>query len=130
MADLGGSGKDAATDGHRTPVDRRAATTLGRDTPMTRKRRQVLIGICAALLLVVSGVVAVNLLGERESDEGIEAGEFPPLMSRHMEALPENGGLEGPAGSADEALLERAVPAHSLSAAHVDGAQAAVPPPV
>jgi hypothetical protein len=92
---------------------------------VTRRRRQVLIGIAAALLLVVSGVVALNLSGERESDEGIETGALPPLISRHMEALPENGGLEGPAGSADSAFLERAYPSDTITVAQMDASKAA-----
>jgi hypothetical protein len=92
---------------------------------MTRRRRQVLIGIVAALLLVVSGVVALNLSGEREEDEGLGEGDLPPLISRHLEALPENGGLEGPAGSADAAFLERAYPSDTITVAQTDASKAA-----
>ncbi|HEY2946980.1 MAG TPA: hypothetical protein VGJ53_01060, partial [Micromonosporaceae bacterium] len=69
--------------------------------------------------------MAVNLSGEREEDEGFGEGDLPPLISRHLEALPENGGLEGPGGAADQAFLERAYPAGTISVAQMDTARAA-----
>jgi hypothetical protein len=83
------------------------------------------MGIAAALLLVLAGVVGLNLSGEREHEEGIGEGDLPPLISRYMEALPENGGLEGPAGSADQAFLERAYPSDTISVGQVDASKAA-----
>ncbi|HEY3010442.1 MAG TPA: sialidase family protein [Micromonosporaceae bacterium] len=92
---------------------------------MSRRSRQVLIGIATSLLLVLAGVVALNLSGEREEDEGFGEGDLPPLISRHMETLPENGGLEGPAGSADQAFLERAYPSDTITLAQMNAARAA-----
>src|SRR5262245_52832768 len=109
---------------HQRPSTPRrcAATTLGRGYPMTRRRRQLLIGIPAVLALIAGGL-AYALLGERDEDEGEGEGDLPALVSRHMETLPENGGLEGPAGSADSAFSERAYPSDTIAVAQVDASK-------
>jgi hypothetical protein len=89
---------------------------------MTRRRRQILIGIPGVLLLIAGGL-AYGLLGERDEDEGQGEGDLPALVSRHMETLPENGGLEGPAGSADSAFSERAYPLDTIAVAQVDASK-------
>jgi hypothetical protein len=92
---------------------------------VSRKRRKVLIGAAAALLLVLGGVVAINLSGQKDSHADMGAGDLPPLIARHMDALPPNGGLEGPAALADEAFVERAFPSDTISVAQVDASKAA-----
>ncbi len=92
---------------------------------MIRTRRHAVVAAAAALLLMLAGVVGLNMSGERETDKGAGEGDLPPLISRYMETLPENGGLEGPAGSADQAFLERAYPADTISVAQADASRSA-----
>src|SRR5262245_9856807 len=92
---------------------------------MSRKRRQILVSAAAAVLLVLAGLVVVNLSGDREGEAESGEGDLPPLISRHLEALPENGGLEGPSGSADQAFRERAYPADTIAVAQVDASKTA-----
>jgi hypothetical protein len=90
---------------------------------MTRRRRLILIGIPSAVVLVAAGIVGFVVSGDKDNDRG--EGDLPPLISRHLDALPENGGLEGPAGSADSAFLERAFPSDTISMDQVDASKAA-----
>jgi hypothetical protein len=92
---------------------------------VTRSHRQILVGIAAVLLLALAGLVAINISAERDNGEGAGEGDLPPLISRYLEALPDNGGLEGPAGSADQAFLERAYPSDTIAVSQVDASKSA-----
>ncbi|MGH8836918.1 MAG: exo-alpha-sialidase [Actinomycetes bacterium] len=91
---------------------------------MTHRRRQVLTGSVVGVLAVAVGAVALSLSGTTPEAETGD-GDLPPLISRHLEALPDDGGLEGPGGAADQAFLERAYPAGTISVAQMDTARAA-----
>ncbi|HEY6596724.1 MAG TPA: exo-alpha-sialidase, partial [Asanoa sp.] len=93
---------------------------------MTRRRRQILTGLLAVTLAAVGGAIAVSSSGTRpEAEAEGSEGELPPLVEQHMEALPGNGGLEGPGGGADQEFMERAYPAGTISVAQMDIARAA-----
>src|SRR4029453_366509 len=76
------------------------------------------------VLAVAVGAVALSLSGTTPEAETGD-GDLPPLISRHLEALPDDGGLEGPGGAADQAFLERSYPAGTISVAQMDTARAA-----
>ena len=85
--------------------------TLGREIPVTRRRRQVLTGSVVGVLAVAVGAVTLSLSGTAAPVANTGDGDLPSLVSRHLEALPESGGLEGPGGAANQAYLARAYPA-------------------
>src|SRR5918993_1374661 len=91
--------------------------------PMTRRRRQVLTGLLAMALTIVGGAIAIHSSGTTPA-AATAAGELPALASAHMRALPGNDGLEGPAGGAEQAYLERAYPAGTISVTQMDRARA------
>ena len=107
---------------------------------MTLRRRFVMAGILAVTLAAAGGAVAITSYSEREgiehesefeaehekgrhdADSG-EEGELPSLAAQHMEALPEDGGLEGPAGGASMAFMDRAYPSNTISVPQMDTAR-------
>jgi hypothetical protein len=97
---------------------------MGREDPVTRRRRQILIGAVAVVLAAAGGAVAVSLTGH-EAEVEAEGEELPPLVSKHMEALPDNGGLEGPGVGATQEYLSRAYPNNTISVAQMDASRAA-----
>jgi hypothetical protein len=92
--------------------------------PVTRRRRQVLTAALAAVLAAAGAVVAVSASGTKPAP-ATGAGELPPLVSKHMQALPGNGGLEGPANAEAQEYLERAYPNNTISLAQLDTARRA-----
>jgi hypothetical protein len=96
----------------------------GKGTLMIHRRRKVLIGSLVAVLVAAVGVLALSRSGNDSEIE--EAGdEFPPLISEHMETLPEGDALEGPASRASQEFFTRAYPADTISLAQMDGARSA-----
>jgi hypothetical protein len=94
---------------------------------VTRKRRRILAGV-AALVLVITGT-AVGIAMSREwgeEEEGIGEGEMPTALARHIEevreAVPGNQGMseEGPNSAGDAEFLARAYPSDTISIAQVD----------
>lgn len=95
---------------------------------MTRRRRQILTGIFVVALAAGGGAIAISSSGTPPAGEEQEAGgegELPPLVEEHMKTMPENDGMEGPAGGAAQEYLERAYPAGTISVAQMDTARAA-----
>jgi hypothetical protein len=89
---------------------------------VTRRRRQILAGVAVAVLATAGGVVAVSVSGSEREIEA-EGEELPPLVSEHMEALPDNGGLEGPGVGAAQEYLERAYPNDTISVGQMETAR-------
>jgi hypothetical protein len=95
---------------------------------MNRRRRQLLLGLISALLLVLGIVVVVQSTreGRQNESEAAEAAELPTALERHLEhlreAVPGNGGesSEGPGSAAEAAFLERAYPGDTISVAEMD----------
>ena len=103
---------------------------------MTRRRRYILAGLLSFTLAAAGGAVAITSYSDREGIEHEsvaehekeghgEEGELPSFAAKHLEALPEDGGLEGPAGGASQAFLERAYPSNTISVAQMDTARTA-----
>jgi hypothetical protein len=76
-----------------------------------------------ATLVAAGGAVAVYVAGHETEVETESEGELPPLVTEHMEALPDGGGLEGPAAGAAQAFLERAYPNNTISVAQMEAAR-------
>ena len=91
---------------------------------MTRRRRQILIGGLVAALAAAGGAVAVSASGTTPP-AAASGGELPPLVSQRLQALPDRGGLEGPASAAVQEFLERAYPNNAISVGQMDTARAA-----
>ena len=55
---------------------------------MTRRRRQLLAGLTAAVLVTVAGIVGIHISGDRgEANEAVGEGEMPTALARHLEQL-------------------------------------------
>ena len=91
---------------------------------MTRRRRQVLTGSLVAVLALAVGVFALSASGTAPAP-AIAGDELPPLISEHMRTVPDGESLEGPAGAAAQAFMERAYPADTISVAQMDTARLA-----
>jgi hypothetical protein len=99
---------------------------------MTRRRRQLLAGLTAAVLVTVAGIVGIHVSGDRgEANEAVGEGEMPTALARHLEqlreAVPGNAGMseEGPGSAGDAAFFQRAYPADTIAISQVDRAKSA-----
>jgi hypothetical protein len=91
---------------------------------VTRRRRQILIGGLVTALAAAGGAVAVSASGTTPP-AAASGGELPPLVSQRLQALPDRGGLEGPASAAVQEFLARAYPNNAISVGQMDTARAA-----
>jgi hypothetical protein len=99
---------------------------------MTRRRRQILAGIAAGVLVASSGFVAIHYAGApAAAPAAVGEGDVPGRLAGHLErlkqAVPGNSGMsiEGPGSAADQAFRERAYPADTISVAQVDRSRSA-----
>jgi hypothetical protein len=99
---------------------------------MSRRRRQLLAGLAAGVLVISTALVAVHLAGAPAPAREVEGeSELPPALAQRLErlkqALPGNEGmsLEGPGSAAEAEFRERAYPADTIRVAQVNASRSA-----
>jgi hypothetical protein len=111
-------------------ASRRTIRLIRKGERMRRRPRWRVPVAAGAIVLALAAIAAALTLRDPSTAAAPVAPEgTPPALANHLaklkQALPPNGGMEGPGGAAASEFRERAYPDTTVSLAEMDGARAA-----